>query len=168
MEDIKRMIVCEKLRKYIPENWVYILSENLQDAPENTLDYVMMLPLKNPSTTLLLSIFLGGWGIDRLYINDGLGYVKLMLTILRLIIGFVGGLASLFGNDFLLGCCILIGFVLGVAGVIWWIIDMCILSKRVKEVNAIEIAEMIETAKTGMDINSLRKKIIEKDNFERY
>ena len=167
MEKMKRMIVCEKLRKYIPENSVYIFSKSLQDAPENTMDYVMTLPLKNPLTTLLLSIFLGGWGIDRLYINDGLGYVKLILAILRAIIGFIGGLAIWVGNTFLLERCVLIGFLLGCAGVIWWIIDICILSKRVKEVNVIEIIERIKQAKTGKDITTLRRKIIVKNYFER-
>ena len=37
------------------------------------------LPFKNPTTALILSLFLGGLGVDRFYIGDtGLGVGKLL------------------------------------------------------------------------------------------
>ena len=44
-----------------------------------------MVQLYEPTTTLLLSLFLGGFGVDRFYIGDtGLGITKLLFGWLTL------------------------------------------------------------------------------------
>lgn len=149
MDDLKRMLVCEKLRKYISKQNLYIFSESLRDVPENSLDYLMILPLKNPMTTLLLSIFLGGWGADRLYLGDAFGYLKMVLGLLRLIMGFVCGIALEVGNLGLYIVSFVVVIFLELTGMIWWIIDICILSNRTKEENALELVEKIEVLKKG-------------------
>lgn len=63
---------------FTPQQWVTV-KEKLATLPENKEVQVMSLSLKNPTTILLISIFLGGWGIDRFMIGDtGLGIAKLL------------------------------------------------------------------------------------------
>ena len=46
---------------------------------DNTINSISMLAFKNPTTALLLSIFAGGFGVDRFYIGDtGIGIGKLL------------------------------------------------------------------------------------------
>jgi len=55
------------------------LKEKLSQCNTDTLDTLSLYSYKNPNTSLLLSIFLGGLGIDRFYIGDtGLGIGKLL------------------------------------------------------------------------------------------
>ena len=52
----------------------------LKKADDDKYDILIGIPVKNPTTTLLLSIFLGGLGVDRFYIGDtGLGVAKLLV-----------------------------------------------------------------------------------------
>ncbi len=50
-----------------------------------------MLNLKNPTTGLILSLFLGGFGADRFYKGDiGLGVLKIILLIVSYSLLFLG------------------------------------------------------------------------------
>ncbi len=52
----------------------------LAEAPDYKLNELLYVPLHNSGTVLLLSIFLGGLGVDRFMIGDtGLGVGKLLL-----------------------------------------------------------------------------------------
>lgn len=51
----------------------------LQNAPDEKYALLVSIPFKNPTTITLLSVFLGGWGIDRFMLGDiGLGVLKLL------------------------------------------------------------------------------------------
>ena len=53
----------------------------LDDAQANQV--IAAADVKNPTTALILSIFLGGFGVDRFYIgHTGLGIGKLLVTLL--------------------------------------------------------------------------------------
>lgn len=53
------------------------IQQALQNAPESAAQAVAGVSLKNPTTTLLLSIFLGAVGGDRFYLGQtGLGIAK--------------------------------------------------------------------------------------------
>ena len=57
----------------------------LDDSQANQV--IAAANVKNPTTALILSIFLGGFGVDRFYIgNTGLGIGKLLTTVLLAII----------------------------------------------------------------------------------
>ena len=57
----------------------------LDDSQANQV--IATANIKNPTTALILSIFLGGFGVDRFYIgNTGLGIGKLLTTVLLAII----------------------------------------------------------------------------------
>ena len=55
------------------------LRSQLMTASDAKYSLVMSTPVKSTTTTLILSIFLGGLGIDRFYLGDtGLGVCKLL------------------------------------------------------------------------------------------
>lgn len=63
------------------------LRSQLMAASDAKYSLVMSTPVKSTTTTLILSIFLGGLGIDRFYLGDtGLGVCKLLFGWLTLYI----------------------------------------------------------------------------------
>lgn len=65
--------------KYLPEEDIPFIREKLLELDDTKWAALSMLQFKNPTTSLILSIFLGCYGIDRFYIGDtGLGIGKLL------------------------------------------------------------------------------------------
>ena len=55
------------------------IKEKLLAMDENKFSLISTVELKDPTTLLLISIFLGGLGIDRFMIGDvGMGILKLL------------------------------------------------------------------------------------------
>jgi len=55
------------------------IRERLLNQDDNKWVMIQSVPLKDPQTALIISIFLGAYGIDRFYIGDtGLGVGKLL------------------------------------------------------------------------------------------
>ena len=66
-------------QKYFPSEKIMYLKEKLLSADENKLAMISTIELKDPTTLLLISIFLGGLGIDRFMLGDtGMGVLKLL------------------------------------------------------------------------------------------
>ncbi|MBR6285526.1 MAG: TM2 domain-containing protein [Bacteroidaceae bacterium] len=64
--------------KYFPESQIPVIRERLLGLDENRALMVQSMQFKEPLTSLLISIFLGAYGIDRFFIGDvGLGLGKL-------------------------------------------------------------------------------------------
>ena len=62
-----------------PTDKIPVIQQALSRLDEATFNNVTMLQFKSPMTALLLSIFLGAYGIDRFYIGDtGMGVGKLL------------------------------------------------------------------------------------------
>ena len=62
-----------------PAEKIPYIQERLMHADDNTINSLSMLSFKNPMTALLLSLFLGCYGVDRFYIGDtGMGVGKLL------------------------------------------------------------------------------------------
>lgn len=67
-------------KDYIPDESVLSLRASLEKASDSSYENLIAVPVKKPTTALILSIFLGGLGVDRFYIGDvGLGITKLLL-----------------------------------------------------------------------------------------
>lgn len=66
-------------QKYFPPEKIMYLKEKLRTMDEEKFSLVSTIELKDPTTILLVSIFLGSLGIDRFMIGDtGLGILKLL------------------------------------------------------------------------------------------
>ncbi len=65
--------------KYFPAEKVPQLREMLANADEGKFSLLSAVELKDPTTLLLISIFLGSLGIDRFMLGDtGMGILKLL------------------------------------------------------------------------------------------
>ena len=99
-------------KKYLPENRIPQLRERMLTLNEDELQNVECISFKDPTTLLIISIFLGEVGVDRFMLGDvGLGVGKLLLTL----------------------CC-------GI-GLIWWLIDIFFIMDRTKEFNYRKVEE---------------------------
>jgi len=66
-------------QKYFPPEKIMYLKEKLQSMPEDKFMLLNSVELKDPTTILIVSIFLGYLGIDRFMIGDiGMGVLKLL------------------------------------------------------------------------------------------
>ena len=66
-------------QKYFPAEKIMYLKEKLAAMDENKFTMVSTVELKDPTTLLLVSIFLGSLGIDRFMLGDTrMGILKLL------------------------------------------------------------------------------------------
>ena len=65
--------------KYFEASAIPIIRQKLENADDNAFLSLQACELKDPTTLLLISIFLGGLGIDRFMLGDtGMGILKLL------------------------------------------------------------------------------------------
>ena len=65
--------------KYFEPSAIPIIRQKLETADESSFLSVQACELKDPTTLLLVSIFLGSLGIDRFMLGDtGMGILKLL------------------------------------------------------------------------------------------
>ena len=66
-------------QKYLPAEKIVFVKQKLLQADETKFQLASTVEFKDPTTLLLVSIFLGGLGIDRFMIGDtGMGILKLL------------------------------------------------------------------------------------------
>ena len=66
-------------QKYFPAEKIAYLKDKLRTIDEQKFSLLQTIELKDPTNILLVSIFLGGLGIDRFMIGDtGIGILKLL------------------------------------------------------------------------------------------
>lgn len=66
-------------QKYFPADKIMFIKEKLSTIDESKWNMLSTIELKDPTTILLVSVFLGGLGVDRFMIGDtGMGIVKLL------------------------------------------------------------------------------------------
>ena len=66
-------------QKYLPAEKIVFVKQKLMEADESKFALVSAVEFKDPTTILLVSIFLGALGIDRFMLGDtGLGILKLL------------------------------------------------------------------------------------------
>ena len=78
MNSKKDMWLMANSNKFPSEN-MYLISEKVAQLPEAKANLLYALPLKNPTTSIILSLFLGYLGVYRFVLGDiGLGISKLL------------------------------------------------------------------------------------------
>ena len=66
-------------QKYFPAEKIMYIKEKLAAMDENKFAMISTIEMKDPTTILLVSIFLGSLGIDRFILGDiGMGILKLL------------------------------------------------------------------------------------------
>lgn len=66
-------------QKYLPAEKIVFIKEKLKNIDEERFSLVSAVEFKDPTTILLVSLFLGGLGIDRFMLGEtGMGILKLL------------------------------------------------------------------------------------------
>ena len=66
-------------QKYFPAEKIVYLREKLSSVDETKFALLSAIEFKDPTTILIISLFLGSLGIDRFMVKDtGLGILKLL------------------------------------------------------------------------------------------
>ena len=66
-------------KKYFPAEKMVFLKEKLYAVDESKFSLISCVDLKDPTTLLLVSLFLGSFGVDRFMIGEtGMGVLKLL------------------------------------------------------------------------------------------
>ena len=66
-------------QKYFPEEKIVYLKDKLRTMDDEKFSLISTIEMKDPTTILLVSIFLGVLGIDRFMLSDtGMGILKLL------------------------------------------------------------------------------------------
>ena len=66
-------------QKYLPAEKIVFLKQKLADADESKFALASSVEFKDPTTILLVSLFLGSLGIDRFMLGEtGMGILKLL------------------------------------------------------------------------------------------
>lgn len=79
MEKSKIDLYLTTNSKYFEPSAIPIIRQKMENASDDTFLTLQSTELKEPTTVLLISIFLGSLGIDRFMIGDtGMGILKLL------------------------------------------------------------------------------------------
>ena len=135
MENESLKIWAMSKQDFFPQDMWEPLRGKLDKMPADNADAVARtINLKNPSTTLLMSIFLGAFGIDRFILGDvGIGLLKLIASSVSWVLGFVFA-------PFPFG----VGLILHLAPLVGWVVDIFLCRKKTREVNYATIMKMID------------------------
>lgn len=79
MEETKVSTFLMTNSKYFPNSKIAVVKERLERLDDSKLTTISSIDFKEPTTILLVSIFLGTLGVDRFMIGDiGIGILKLL------------------------------------------------------------------------------------------
>lgn len=128
----------KKYEKQVPKvDGVENFKRRLTEAPESAYEAVMGAKIKNVWVTVVLSVFLGMFGVDRFYSKDlEMGIAKATGTLVALIVYLV---------SFLLGFPS-IGLVALVGIALWCIVDIFLAYKETKRYNYDVLNEILHNA----------------------
>ena len=66
-------------QKFFPADKIMFLKEKLYALDDSKFLTISCIELKDPTTLLLISLFLGSWGVDRFMLKEtGMGVLKLL------------------------------------------------------------------------------------------
>lgn len=156
MEKEKSNSLFLQYRDLVPDNTVLKLKKSLDQSNDDCEDELMMTKTYNPTTVLLFSIFLGGFGVDRFYIKDiGMGVCKLIFVpafiIMKILIAVLASsvlsmktaesAASAVTFIYIMG---IISNVMLIAWIIIYLVDIFLCLKKCKEKNFTNIMSVLD------------------------
>lgn len=66
-------------QKFLPSEKIAFIKQKLQETDESKFSMISAVEFKDPTTLLIISIFLGTLGVDRFMLGDiGMGILKLL------------------------------------------------------------------------------------------
>lgn len=80
MSNMNANILLSTYSKYFPEEQMMAVKEIFENLNEDDQTMLYMTQFKDPITALLISVFIGGLGIDRFYIGDTTSGVLKLIT----------------------------------------------------------------------------------------
>ncbi|MBY5035205.1 TM2 domain-containing protein [Streptococcus gallolyticus] len=102
-----------------PPEQIPLIQRELEQLDEESFKALLMTEIKNPMIALLLSIFLGEFGVDRFYAGPKeMGIAKLALLVISFITLFI-----------------LIGFVLIIGVYVWKVVDWFLIMGATRQAN---------------------------------
>ncbi|EFQ56743.1 TM2 domain-containing protein [Streptococcus downei] len=117
MSNFSESFIAANMGNFPPDTLPGI-RQRLATLNDQQINRLYGLPLKDPTVALLLSIFLGAWGVDRFYLGQvGLGIGKLCVTI----------------------------FTIGIGGFIWHIVDLFLIMGSAREENFRALNNALQT-----------------------
>ena len=79
MEQQKVDMFLTANQQYFPADKIVYLKEKLLSLPDERYSLILTTDFKNPTAMLVISLFLGGIGVDRFMLGDtGMGVLKLL------------------------------------------------------------------------------------------
>jgi TM2 domain-containing membrane protein YozV len=79
MEQNKIEMFIATMGNKLPAEKLMLVRNKLEQLDDNKLPVIQSIQYKDPTTLLIISLFLGGLGVDRFMLGDtGLGFVKLL------------------------------------------------------------------------------------------
>lgn len=131
----------------VPQNKVEELRNCLEQAPDECFETLMGKPVKGKIKTILFSVFLGAFGVDRFYVRDKNKAIgKLVLNIFATVISLAA--TSQFGS--------LIGSLANLGIGIWSFVDIFFAYKVAQQINYDEI-------RTFLMVEIYKKRQMEKE-----
>ena len=136
MSDEKAMHITNIFYDCVPNNQKLNFAEQIKKADDAVYDRMVAIPVRNPSTVTLLSVFLGVFGVDRFYIGDILlGFIKLLVTLV-FPIGYVMWISALISGSAELTdemSIIALPYLWAAVMNIWWLVDILVCRSRTKK-----------------------------------
>ena len=174
MDDNLRFTVVSTIGKKIPADKMVELEERLEDLDKKDVTRLNTLNLKEPWVTLLISFFLGGYGVDRFFIGDTrMGVIKLLLTLTTVIMGTVGSSIAYILAYTIIGLVIAIPllifiFALSIAQAIVVYADIYFSYKKTKEKNWEQVEQFLNRSEKRKEKEKEVKKYDEYADYEGY
>lgn len=113
-----QIFLMNNMNAFPPEQ-IPMIQRELEQLDEQSLNALLMTDIKNPTVALILSIFVGEFGVDRFYAGQKeLGIAKLALTVISFVTLFI-----------------LIGFFLLIGVYIWKIVDWFLIMGATRQSN---------------------------------
>ena len=141
---VYKSVFILNLKDKIPSDSVLAFKESLDKADNETLEKIILLNIKNPLVGLLLSLFLGVFGVDRFYKGDiKLGILKPVVFFTSYILTLVFSAAYLTSTSTFY---MLLSFVFGlilIAALIWFIADIFLVYFGIKKDNLAKIYQLL-------------------------
>ena len=79
MEEQKVNMYVMSNQKYLPAEKIVFIKQKLMEASEEKFSLVSAVEYKDPTTILIISLFLGTLGVDRFMLGEtGMGILKLL------------------------------------------------------------------------------------------